>query len=431
MMRPSIGLRLSAWYFAVLFLALIAFGVGTWLTIRQSLFETVDDTLKDRLREIQKFMGTQIEAHSLEEISEEFHKHSVLGPGGDLFQVCDLQGNWLYRSAPLERNHVDIALPPKLTKKGVFEDLRVENIQLRILSARIDVHGQSYAAQIATPVGELAEALEKYRLALFLLIPAVLVVASGGGYWISRRALAPVDRIIHDAQSIGSQSLQIRLDVPRTGDELQRLSETLNQMLERLEFAFQRIAQFTADASHELRTPVAVIRTTAELALRRPRSASDYEKALREILSQSERTTELVANLLTLARADTGKHDLHHDAVDLAAVTREANETARKLATAKGLEFTEEVEDRQVGVLGDAQALRRLVLILIDNAVKYTAAPDPSESTSLPVASLPCSKCTTAESEFLRKIFLTFSSDFIVRIEPEAVTRVGSALVWR
>ena len=259
-------------------------------------------------------------------------------------------------------------------ESGIF-DLEVRDKRLRIYSSRIEVRAEPYTIQVAAPVDELAEALERYRLTLLLLIPAVLIVASGGGYWMSRRALAPIDRIIRDAQSIGSQSLQTRLNVPMTGDELQRLSETLNDMLERLEQAFRRITQFTADASHELRTPVAVIRTTAELALRKQRSTSEHEAALRDILAQSERTTELIESLLTLARADTGKHGLHYSQVSLAEAISESVETGRRLAFGKGLTFATAIAEQDLVVTGDAQALGRLALILIDNAVKYTPAP--------------------------------------------------------
>jgi heavy metal sensor kinase len=375
MIPRSIRFRLSVWYFSALLIALAAFGVGTWITLRRSLYETVDDTLRDRISGVRKFMEVQTESLSPEEIRQEFREHSVLGPGGDLFQVCDSKGGWLYRSDPLAGNDVGIALPSKLPANGLYEDLTVQDTRLRTLSSRIDVRGQPYTLQVAAPVEELAEALERYSLALLLLIPAVLAAASVGGYWMSRRALAPVDRIIRDAQSIGSRSLQKRLDVPATGDELQRLSQTLNQMLERLDLAFRRITQFTADASHELRTPVSVIRTTAELALRRPRSTSDYESALRDILAQSERTTELVDSLLTLARADTGSQDLQRVPVDLAEVIGDAVATGRRLAATKGLEFKVTIEQPNLKILGDAQALRRLALILIDNAVKYTETP--------------------------------------------------------
>jgi len=114
------------------------------------------------------------------------------------------------------------------------------------------------------------------------------------------------------------QNLNQRLTVPRTGDELQRLSETLNEMMASLDSAFKKITQFTADASHELRTPVALIRTTAELALRKQRSEVDYREALQQIRAESERTTALIENLMTLARADSGVDTLPLVSVDLA-----------------------------------------------------------------------------------------------------------------
>jgi heavy metal sensor kinase len=375
MIPRSIRFRLSAWYFATLFLALTAFGIGTFLTMRRSLYETVDDALRERINGVRNFFGAQPGPPSGEEVRQEFREHSVLGPGGDLFEVCDARGNWIYRSAALERNGVGIRLPDQLPRRGLHEDLEVQNRRLRALSVRIVVRGEPFTVLVAAPTDELTEALTRYRWTLFLLIPGALILASGGGYWISRRALSPVDRIIRDAQSISSQSLQKRLDVPVTGDELQRLSETLNLMLERLDHAFLRITQFTADASHELRTPVAVIRTTAELALRRQRSTSEYEDALRDILEQSERTTELIDSLLTLARADTGKLDLDRIPLELCESLDEAIETGRKLAAAKGLQFESASGNLSLPVLGDAQALKRLALIVIDNAVKYTPVP--------------------------------------------------------
>src|SRR5207244_8967971 len=117
----------------------------------------------------------------------------------------------------------------------------------------------------------------------------VLVLASLGGYWMSRRALAPVDAITSTARSISEHRLSMRLVNLNTGDELQRLAETFNQMMDRLEAAFKRITQFTADASHELRTPTALIRTAAELSLRRERDKSEYREALVQILEESGR----------------------------------------------------------------------------------------------------------------------------------------------
>jgi heavy metal sensor kinase len=181
-----------------------------------------------------------------------------------------------------------------------------------------------------------------------------------------------VDEITRAAQSIGAQNLSRRLTVPKTGDELQRLSSTLNSMFERLDGAFSRITRFTADASHELRTPLAFMRTMAELALRHQRSEADYREALTEILTELERTTSLVEDLLVLARADSGSGGLYFQTMDLAGTLRESCEQGKVLAEAKGIGFDAHLPDSSVEIDGDQQAIRRVSLILIDNAVKYT-----------------------------------------------------------
>lgn len=377
MIWRSIRVRLTAWYAAVLIVGLSLFGISVWLALNRSLYESVDESLEDRVAGVRRFMEDQIEALSIDEIRQEFREHSVLGPGGDLFQVCDAQGNWLYRSAPLADGEMPIRLPDSPPKKGIYEDRQVQKTMLRFLSRSVEVRGQRYTVQVAAPMGELLEATDRFRLALLLLIPGVLLIACAGGYWMSRRALSPVDRIIDDANAIGARSLERRLEVPRSGDELERLSRTINGMLDRLESAFRRITQFTADASHELRTPTALIRTTAELALRKKRSPGEYEQALQQVLAESERTTEVIDNLLTLARADSGREDTRLDPLDMNTALEGALIAGQGLAESRGLSFEGRLSERACPVLGDAAMLRRLAMILIDNAIKYTPAPGP------------------------------------------------------
>jgi heavy metal sensor kinase len=372
MNRRSIRFRLAVWYSVVLALALVTFSGVSRIAVRHVLFHTVDETLRDRVEGVRKFMNEQIGALSIEEIRDEFKEHSVLGPGGDLFQVCDAGGIWLYRSVPLESGDVPIPLPESLPPAGVHDERTVAGSELRFLARRVEVLGRPYTIQVAVPMHELKEGLSSYACALIVLIPAVLLIATAGGWWMSRRALQPVDQIIDAARSIGEQSLAHRLPVPHTQDELQRLSETLNQMLARIESAFRRITEFTADASHELRTPVALMRTTAEIALRKPRTNDEYRQALKDVHDESVRTTELIENLLTLARADAGKAAVERCEIDLVPIVREASQQGQKLAHAKSVGFRAHVPDTPVHTLGDASALRRLLLIVIDNAVKYT-----------------------------------------------------------
>ena len=176
-------------------------------------------------------------------------------------------------------------------------------------------------------MNEALEALAWFGVMLLFAAPLLLLAASAGGYWISRRALAPVDEISRAAQRISIENLTDRLKVPQTGDQLQRLSETLNAMLSRLEDSVRRITQFTADASHELRAPVSLIRTTAEVAvLNRDRPAQEYLEALDDILAESERTSQVVDSLMLLARTDYGKETLECAPVDACTVVRNAAE---------------------------------------------------------------------------------------------------------
>jgi signal transduction histidine kinase len=180
---------------------------------------------------------------------------------------------------------------------------------------------------------------------------------------------------VRTARLISGSNLSGRLEKVNTGDELQRLSDTLNEMLDRIETAFLRITQFTADASHELRTPISLVRTEAELALRRSRSEVEYQEALRHILLEAERTTSLIEHLLALARADSGGEVLHLDEVDLHKMLAVVSEGWKRVAAESNLQFTASIAPKELLVLGDQAALRRVVDILLDNAFKYTPSP--------------------------------------------------------
>lgn len=367
----SIGFRLAAWYFLVFACGLGAFSVGAWFAMRASLYDAIDDELRDRVRGVTSFMDQQIAALSVPEIRDEFREHSVLGPGGDLFQVCDSQGQWLYRSVPLENENVPIELPDRLMQSR-FENKQLQQHLLRFYSQRIVVDGQPYSVQVASLMNEGLEALERFKLMLLIAAPLLLIAASAGGYWLSTRALAPVDEISRAAQRISIENLADRLKVPHTGDQLQRLSETLNETFARLEASVLRMKQFTADASHELRAPISLIRTTAEVTIQRDRAAPEYRAALMEILEESERTSQVVDSLMLLARADSGKEILECVQTDVCAVVRGAIEQGEKLARSQNIELKASVPSSSISIQADSDALRRVVLILIDNAVKYT-----------------------------------------------------------
>jgi heavy metal sensor kinase len=361
-----IGVRLTAWYFGILAAVLSLFSLTAYFAMRNSVYRAVDQELLARMEGVRRLIE-RTARYEPEDLRRELREHSELA-GNTLLQVADRQGNWLYRSASVDRYEI-----PRLAEASPLPStLVLNNAPLRVLTTEIQGGDQSYFAQAAVPLADFYSALHLFATLLLVSIPILLLSAAAGGYWMSRRALAPVDQITQTARDIGAQSLSSRLLVPLTGDELQRLSETLNSMLERLEAAFKKIMQFTADASHELRTPVAVMRTRTELSLRKPRSAEEYRETVAQVHSELEKTSELVERLMFLARADYGVEALQLFTADLGGIVREVCSQGKILSEAKGIAFHEEIPAQPVWVKADAHALRRLFLILIDNAIKYT-----------------------------------------------------------
>jgi len=210
---------------------------------------------------------------------------------------------------------------------------------------------------------------------LVLVFPLSLLVAWLVGSWIARRALAPVDQIITEVEEISDgRSLHRRLPQPMVKDEFGRLADTLNAMMGRLERSFVALRRFTADASHELKTPLTVLRAGVERAVTTPNLPQETLVVLEETLQEVNRMTELVDALLTLARADEGRAPLAREPVDLRGLLREVEETGELLAEPGDVRIEVEVPDHPVSLAVDRSRIRQLMLNLLTNAVKYTPA---------------------------------------------------------
>ena len=220
-----------------------------------------------------------------------------------------------------------------------FLTTNLDRQQYRIAQKSALIGGRVFPISAAVPTEPFDQALDRFRLIEKRFLPLLVALASFLGYWLSGRALAPVNRIIQSAEQIGLQNLSQRLEVPKAVDELHRLTVTLNAMLERIESSVKRIRQFTANASHDLRTPLSLIRTHAELALRRTRSEVEYRESLSRILSVSEETTQLIEALLTLARADAGAAHLHFTELDLTPVLQKVGHARFAFGTFPGPVF--------------------------------------------------------------------------------------------
>jgi len=304
----------------------------------------------------------------ISQLQEEVTEVSMQMPSGSVIQIRTLSGEVVTLSTE------DWPMPPGEPAKPVFSTIEKNGRRFRTLSKQAYCSGQSLTILTADPTDQIEEVTGTFQTILLTMIPGVLLVACLGGLWISRRALAPVNDITNVARSITLQNLSKRLAVPQTGDELQKMSETWNEVLARLEDAAGRIQQFTADASHELRTPVALIRATAELALRRERAPEQYRQSLCEILSESERMTNLTNDLLLMASADADSLDMPLAPVDLNRVISETVQTSAALAANREIRLKMEVPSESNFVPANEPGLKRLLLILIDNALKFTPA---------------------------------------------------------
>jgi heavy metal sensor kinase len=338
--------------------------------MRRAIQSSVDHQLDQRTQDMRQFLWRH-RSRTLSEMPQEFRKSSGVQTGEELYQVMDSSGAWLYQApAMLQLNIPSEAPNPSRPPQYTTISHRYTNI--RVLSSTVEVSGQYYMVQVATVLSPIYAALRDFRAVALLTLPFVLLVAGVGGYWLSGRAMKPVHDIVSTAHGISGQNLSQRVQIPAANDELRQLSETLNEMLARLEAAFTRITRFTADASHELRTPVTAIRTTAEVILERHRSVEEYEEMVRQILAESEFTTELIENLLTLARADANPAQLELSVVDARSIVQEIISGSEILASHHGLEWSVSIPSEEIIVHAERQSLKRLLLILVDNAIKYT-----------------------------------------------------------
>lgn len=374
MKRLSIGLRLTLWYLAIFATAQLLFGFGMWFILRENFYRIADEGLRSQVEDLTRFLQVQKKNATVAKLQEEVAEAYVIEHSGDFLQIIDSEGNWIFRASALQRNAV-VPPAPAAVEHPSYEDWQLHGRPFRFLTTRVEVNGHVYTVQTGLPTDQMVRMLSLFRRYLLMFAPLLLLVAASGGFWLSRKALSPVDALTRAARSISGSNLSDRLEALKTGDELQRLSDTLNEMLARIESAFLRITQFTADASHELRTPISLIRTEAEIVLRRSRGDAEYREALRHILLEAERTTTLVEELLSLARADAGRESLHLNPLDLRSLIVEAADEWRQLLEVRKLQFKPHLVDGAVQVLADHVAIQRLLAILMDNAVKYTPPP--------------------------------------------------------
>jgi two-component system heavy metal sensor histidine kinase CusS len=360
--------RLTAWYSSILAIILLLFGGAVYYLMAYHLLERLDRELATELNGIDEELEESSTTAGLQaRLHRRFGHYEHW-----LFDIRDVGGSDPLFTRQLSTSPFPDPKPADRSRQISYQTHKTaDGDRYRIASREISGSHGPILARVAGSLSPDEHELNELLASLLVAGPLALAAAIVGGYVLARRALAPIDQMTRLARDITVGRLNRRIDILNRQDELGRLAGTLNDMIGRLETSFADMQQFTADAAHELRTPITIMRSEAEVTLRAPRTAEEYRKSLESLLEEFERLTTLADQLLYLCREDAGTDRLGRANVQLDHLAADVAEHVRALAEEKGITL-DASGLRECHVEGDADALRRLLFNLLENAVKYT-----------------------------------------------------------
>ncbi len=362
-MIKSFRLRLTAWYlvsFALLFSALTA---GLYGVLARTLTSRLDENLVSQAATAAALFQDEMEESKGDAKVAAPDAVSNMRLGAGKVALLDDAGA-LALSSPFDAK----AIARARAAEGSFG---VPGMRAAI--HRFDAQGRKFTAIAVEPLDGMNSDLAAVRHALLLALPLMLALAGIGGYWFAGRNLRPLDAMATQASRITGSNLDARLEIGDAAAELTTLAASFNELLARLDQSFEGMRRFVADASHELRTPIAVIRGEADVALTNERSPAEYRESLAIILDESRRLSRLVDDLLNLARADAGRVRLQTQEFYWNDLLAECCRSVQSLAAARSIDLTCRATP-DLPFRGDEELLRRMTLNLLDNAIRYTPA---------------------------------------------------------
>ena len=371
----SIRFRMTVWYAGLLAGLLILFGAFAYVGLEHYLHEMMIESLATQAQQIGELLKN-VDASGEAYVIDEVEEHLAPESRSRFIRITRPGGGTLFESGPPKDRGFDPAqlppalLPPRETSREI-ELPSGYDLMIYMLPYPSPAGGQ-YVIETGAVDREIDEVLHGLAIALSLALPLVIGVAIGGGYLLMRRALSPLQEIAHSAEQIGSHNLNERMPVARTGDELERLSISLNRMIARLEIAFQHISRFTADASHELRTPLTALMGELEATAQYPQLPPEVRETIGSALEETERLSKIVQGLLAVSRLDAGEADMERVRLDLAELAAATSEQMRLMAEDKSILLTCDAPGK-VMVDGDRARLKQVIVNLLDNAISYTA----------------------------------------------------------
>ena len=390
-MIRSLRAQLALWHGGLLALTLILLAGLIYLVLRQVLSSLADATLEDYADKTARNVAAKLfQAETLdpkraqsEDERRRLDNDAVIDylrtttAWGRFVQIDDVLGRAIAVSDALKTTHFKDR-PDTRTRilshqaRVTFETLTEEASAMRVVTIPVEMGSRiPYLVRVGAPAEGVDEAIRRVSVLLLVLTPSIFVIALAGGWILVGRALKPVDEMTRTALSIGSRHLDVRLVPPRTDNEIGRLASALNEMIARLDRSFRQTERFSADASHELKTPLTTIRGEAEVALMGDLKPEQVRATLHSIVEETERLSEIVNNLLLLSRADADQVRLQHEPVSLDQVAMQAFEPMERLAHRKSITLDIAAME-EITLTGDGLWLHQLITNLLHNAINYT-----------------------------------------------------------
>ncbi len=368
MNRLAIRWQFTLWFGATLALILVGFSALLFAIARHELLAAVDGGLNEELREILNEISlSKTVPELMEHTRQRFSEHGVYH-----FQMTSTTGTVKFESSTLQGKGPLQSPVDSQPDSPRFAIVNLPGIgACRIVATRVNGPGGPYVVRAATSLAPFDRQLSFLLTVLLASAPVAMVLGIAGGYTLSRRALSPVDRIVDVANRITATDLQQRVEVLNPRDELGRLAQTFNALIDRLQKAIEEMRRFTADAAHELRTPLAVLRSEIDVALRSPRTAHEYRQALETASEEARRLTHLADQLLFLSRQDAGMLQMTWDDVRLDAVLKDVVEQLAPRALEQGVDLVCKDVDPSV-IRGDDVRLSQVFYNIVENGIKYT-----------------------------------------------------------
>ena len=367
--------RLTVLYGGIITLILLVFSGGVYVYLQKSLQRSIDAKIRS-MGEI--ISSSMTESHDPTLFGNfERYLENVLGrkPKGKLIQIMDSSGRVGAKSSDIEAENLSASfgtLERAFAGEVVYETVQKGGPRLRLVTIPIiDNKKVISLVQVGTSLEEFDDTMRRLLIILVVGIITSVSLTTGVGYFMAKKALRPVDKIRKAAVKISSRNLEEFIDIGARRDELGKLAETFNAMTSRLRDAFQRINQFSVDVSHELKTPLTILKGSTEVALRKERGREEYRALLASHLEEIDRMSQIIDDLLLLSKADTGKIQLNLSDIDLKDLILQVYMGMKMFAEKKDVELiVDELYD--VRLKGDELKLRRMLWNIVENGIKYT-----------------------------------------------------------